>query len=79
MKFLFNATVIHDGIRSNYKVYEFKLQHGRYKAEVINPAPNAPKQIIFWKGTNQWISSLEEVNYLAEILGRDIDILKQKK
>jgi len=37
------------GLDLHYNVYEFKVHSGRYKAELITPADQAVKEIIFWK------------------------------
>jgi len=76
MTFLFLATVIWNGKKSEYNVFEFKLNPSRYKAELISSTIKFPvKEIIFWRTKDGWQTSLKskEGKNLAEVLGDDID------
>jgi hypothetical protein len=49
VNFLFNSTIFYSGDQVKYKVYEFKLHPGRYKAELAttNGAHNI-KEVVFF-------------------------------
>ena len=79
MNFLFQTTIYQKGIELGYNVYEFKLQPGRYKAELITPESSRfMKEIVFWKEREKWKvqPALESALAIAEEIGRSID---QKK
>ena len=80
MRFLFPATVVLEGIKCDYKVYEFKLHPGKYKAELSSSASShhLVKEIIFWKEKTNWTTAARSktAKHLAQILGGDIDHFK---
>jgi hypothetical protein len=79
MTFLLHSTVNWDGKKSDYNIYEFKLVPLKYKAELISSNVNFPiKEIVFWKSKKGWQTSLKSkaAKYTAEVLGNDIDNLK---
>jgi len=78
MKFLFPATVIWDGEQSHYNVYQFKLTQERYKAQLTSSSSANPiMEITFSKENGKWNSTSKKSQYIAELLGNDIDHLKK--
>lgn|GEM_PF-4540232 len=79
MRFLFPATVSLEGEKCEYKVYEFKLTPGKYKAELSSAAKwSVVREITFWKENDVWMTdSRSKVGKrLAEMLGQNIEHTK---
>jgi hypothetical protein len=77
MNFLFYATIRRQGFELDYNIYEFRLQPGKYKAELTTPAnPEFIKEIIFWKEKKVWKVQPESktAQLLAETIGSDIEL-----
>lgn len=76
MKFLFQTTIRQRGLELDYKVYEFKLHPGKYKAELITPTQTEfTKEITFWKEKQGWkvIPLTRAAKLLAERIASDIE------
>jgi len=74
MRFLFESTIIEDGEELRCKVYEFKLNPGRYKAEVFDGSSKPCKEIIFWKDGKAWKTNPSSIaaQRIAETIGSEI-------
>jgi hypothetical protein len=76
MNFLFQTTIRQKGVELDYKVYEFKLHPGKFRAELITPADSHfTKEVTFWKEKSGWKVQppSEAARRLAERFAWDID------
>ena len=74
MNFLFSTTIHLDGeVKCTYKVFRFKLEPIKYKAELIEG--KCPPDILLWKENNSWATrrQTKEIRLLASILGQEIN------
>ena len=74
MNFLFTTTIRLGGeVKCTYKVFRFKLEPIKYKAELIEG--KCPSDILLWKENNSWktVRQTNEIRLLASILGQEIN------
>ena len=74
MKFLFPTTVVWDGEKYRYKLYQFKLTPDKFRAELTSASFGHPiKEIIFWRKKNAWKADLKNSQLFVEIFGKEIE------
>jgi len=76
VNFLFSKTIVSKQGKCVYRLYEFRLTPGQYRAELVSPIdPRSVTQINFKKEKGKWQTTLRsrEAKRLTEIFGNAID------
>lgn len=78
MRLLFESTIVVGRKKLDYKIYQFRLQPDRYKAESsLTGKPS--EQIFFEKRKNRWKADRKECQKLVDVFGLKIEALENKK
>jgi hypothetical protein len=79
MKFLLSKSIASKSGKCTYKLYEFRLAPGQYRAKLVSPSsPKSLAEINFTKTDGKWQTLLRsrEAKRLVGIFGNEIDKLK---
>jgi len=77
MKLLFKSTIATGRKKLDYKIYQFRLQPNRYKAE-SSPIGKPTEEIFFERRKNRWKADRKECQKLVEVFGLKIESIQNK-